>query len=98
MDKFQNAQFIFAVLVDADDEEERRVPSVYDFVASVFDEGALELGSRQTGADDLGFQRDALGHGQPLVVGGEARLALLVDHEDELDGHVCGGAALALCD
>ena len=45
----------------------------------------LQLRARQALADDLGLERGPLVDGHPLIVVGQAGLALLVHHQDELD-------------
>ena len=60
------------------DEEQTGVPSVDDFKAAIFEEGALEFGPGEAFAYDFRFERDAFRHVHPFVVGGEAGLALFV--------------------
>lgn len=60
------------------DEEQTGVPSVDDFEAAIFEEGALEFGAGEAFAYDFRFERDAFRHVHPFVVGGEAGLALFV--------------------
>ena len=48
----------------------------------------MQFRPREALADDLCFECDALWDGHPVVVAGEAGLALFVDEEDEFD-HSC---------
>ena len=93
MYKLQQTEFVLSILgigiagcnigdVDVgtctDNEEEGCVASVDCFVASVFDEGALEFGAGEALTDDFGFESYAFFHGEPLVVFGTAGLTLFV--------------------
>ena len=133
MDELEDRKLVLIVALDANNEEERRVPSVNDLVAAKFIKGTLgrvqgderawtrgwlvggghdpgffacglnsarwlgahlRVRARQAFADDFRLKRAALVHLVRLVVLREPRLALLVDHEDEADGHGCVWARL----
>ena len=51
----------------------------------MFKEAALVLGPAETLPYELALERDSLAHREGVEVLGEPGLALLVDHEHELD-------------
>ena len=86
VDELEEGQLVHVVVdVDTDDEVQRCVAPVNHFILPMLEEGALVLGAGETLADELSFECDALLHAKTIIVLAEPRLALLVDHQDELD-------------
>ena len=85
VDELEVGHFVFLVLVDADDEVEGGVASVDDFVAAVFEEAALIFIPGETLPDEFALEGESFLDGEEGEVLGESGLALLVDHEDEVD-------------
>ena len=51
----------------------------------MFEEGALVLGARETLADELAFESDALLDAKAIIVLAEPSLPLLVHHQNKLN-------------
>eukprot|EP01052_Picozoa_sp_SAG31_P009490 SAG31_NODE_499_length_14841_cov_7.930471_5_plen_130_part_00 len=90
VDELQDGQLV--LVVRADDEEERGVPSVHDALLVVrpgeLEEGALVVLPREALPHDLRLLRSALLHCAALhaiEVVREPRLPVLVHHQEELD-------------
>ena len=73
------------VVFYADNKVQRRISSVHDFVLSVFKEAALILRATEALPNQLALERDTLPHTETVEVFGEARLPLLVHHQDKVD-------------
>ena len=73
------------IQVDSYDEVETCVPAVDHFVLPMLYKWTLILSARETFADEFSFKSDTFLYGEAVVVFWEAGLALLVDHEHELD-------------
>ena len=69
----------------ADNKVQGRVPSVHDFVLSVFQEAALVFCAAEALPNQLALERDPLPDTKAIEVFGEARLPLLVHHQDKVD-------------
>lgn len=92
MDELQEGHLILRIgdgylLLNADthDEEQAGVAPVNDLVAPVLDEGAQRLVAGDALADEFALEGRALLDGHLVVVLGDARLALLVHHQQKLD-------------
>lgn len=69
----------------ADNKVQRCISSVYNLVLSVFQEAALVFSAAEALSNELTLKRDSLAHAKAIEVFGQARLPLLVDHQDKVD-------------
>ena len=84
MNEFQQSQLIFWIVVSvlaqfgSHNEKETGIATVDDLVATVLDKGALQFRSGQTFSNNFTLQGTSFDEGNPLVIGRQTSLSLLV--------------------